>query len=61
MKMPGTVDSKLGLSSGMSMPRCAEPNTSVIASTGHALRQAPWPMQSDGLTSCALLPIKPST
>ncbi len=44
----GDVGSKFGLTCGMSTPRCAVPNTSVIASTGHALRQAPWPMQSAG-------------
>jgi len=41
MKMPRTFDSKLGVTFGMSTPRFAEPNTSVIASTGQAALQAP--------------------
>ena len=61
MKMPGTFDSKFGLTFGMSTPRCSLPKTSVMASTGHAARQAPWPMQSVGLTSAALRRTMPST
>ena len=49
-KMPGTVDSKVGVTSGMSIPRRSLPKTSVMASTGHAVLHAPWPMQSPGLT-----------
>ncbi len=43
------------------MPRRSVPNTSVIASTGQAVRQAPWPMQSLGAISSALPRIMPST
>ena len=35
--MPGTLDSKFGLSTGMSRPRRSVPNTSVIASNGQTV------------------------
>ncbi len=54
MKSPGTVDSNSALSNGISTPRRSVPKTSVIASAGHAARHAPCPMQSVGLTRCAL-------
>ena len=60
MKMPGTLVSKLGLTSGMSTPRRSLPKTSVIASTGQAAAQAPWPMQAAGFVSCALPSMMPS-
>lgn len=54
MNRPGTFDSNSGVTAGMSMPRFSVPNTSVIASTGHAAAQAPWPMQAAALTSTAV-------
>ena len=42
------------------MPRFSVPNTSVIASTGQAARQAPWPMHDAALISTALPPMMPS-
>ena len=42
------------------MPRFSVPNTSEMASNGHAAWQAPWPMQADALTSTALPPTMPS-
>ncbi len=59
--MPGTLVWKSGPTSGMSIPRRSVPNTRVIAPTGQAVRQAPWPMQSLGETSSALPRIIPST
>src|SRR5512143_2859082 len=61
MYMPGTDDSNVALSNGISTPRRSVPNTSVMASAGQAARQAPWPMQSEGPINCALPPISPST
>ena len=59
--MPGTLVWNSGVSTGIVTPRVSVPNTSVIASIGQAILQAPWPMQSVGLISCALPPIRPST
>ncbi len=61
MKIPGTLDSKLGLSTGMSRPRRSVPNTKVMASNGQAVLHAPWPMQSVGPISAALPSMRPST
>ena len=59
MKIPATLVSKVGLTTGMSTPRRSVPNTSVIACTGQAAAHAPWPMQADGLARTALPPSKP--
>src|SRR5882757_8734422 len=59
--MPGTDDSKVGLTTGMSTPRLALPNTKVIAPTGQATLQAPWPMQSVGLIRVAFPRMMPRT
>jgi hypothetical protein len=41
MKIPGTLVSNSGVRVGRSTPRRSEPNTSEIAPTGQAVRQAP--------------------
>jgi len=61
MNIPGTLVSKSGLTRGMSTPRVSVPKTRVMASAGHAVLHAPWPMQSVGLMSWAFSPITPRT
>ena len=60
MKMPGTLVSKSGSrrECRRRASRCRTP--AVIASTGQAARQAPWPMQAAALTSTALPSTMPS-
>ena len=58
IKMFETLVSKVGATKGISMPRFSVPNTSCIASTGQASRQAPWPIQCVGSVSTALPLIK---
>ena len=60
MKMPGTLVSNCGDTSGMSMPRRSVPNTSLMASNGQAAKHAPWPMQAAALISVALPATMPS-
>ena len=61
MKMPGTFDSKLGLTLGMSTPRFSLPNTNVIASTGQAARHAPWPLDIEASVDSAGVAAVPGT
>ena len=53
IKIPLILDSKVGVTSGISIPRRALPNTKVIAFSGQEVLQAPCPIQFDGEISSA--------
>ena len=57
----GHVGLEVGLHHGNIDAAFFLPNTSVMASTGQAMRQAPWPMQWLGLSSVALPSMSPRT
>src|SRR5690606_6292599 len=61
MYSPGTLVSKFSRMRGSSTPRLSVPKTSLIASTGQARSQRPWPMQRAGATATAWPFRMPST